>query len=158
MGAIRPIGFAGSDGEGFELWNALEKRPGVGMKPFVRTAQRRTFTYCKPLLLQPGKPPLELNRLDSKNWTHTPVLVEGLLMNSVLGVASFADALIVLDQVDLPDTGVVTQRVMTALERLASANPELLILADSRRGLRGYPPVVFKMNASELSALTASME
>src|SRR6266853_1474604 len=52
IGAIHPIGFAGFDGEGFELWNALEKRPGVGMKHFVRTAQRRTFTYCKPLLLQ----------------------------------------------------------------------------------------------------------
>jgi rfaE bifunctional protein kinase chain/domain len=158
IGSIQPIGFAGFDGEGFELWNALEKRPGVDMKHFVRTAQRRTFTYCKPLLLQPGKSPLELNRLDSKNWTPTPVLVEGLLMNSVLGIASCADALIVLDQVDLPDTGVVTQRVLTALERLASTNPELLILADSRRGLRGYPPVVFKMNACELSALTAAKE
>ena len=158
VGTIHPIGFAGFDGEGFELWNALEQRPGVEMKHFVRTAQRRTFTYCKPLLLQPGKPPFELNRLDSKNWTPTPVLLEGLLMNSVLNVASFADALIVLDQVDLPDTGVVTQRVLTALERLASANPELLILADSRRGLRGYPPFVFKMNATELSALTGSKE
>ena len=30
------------------------------------------------------------------------------------------------------------------------------ILADSRRGLRGYPPVIFKMNASELAALTGA--
>jgi sugar/nucleoside kinase (ribokinase family) len=30
----------------------------------------------------------------------------------------------------------------------------LLIIADSRRGLAGFPPVVFKMNAVELSALT----
>jgi len=51
---------------------------------------------------------------------------------------------------------VVTQKVLTAVERRATVNPELLILADSRRGLRGYPPVVFKMNASELSALSGS--
>src|SRR5215467_15985993 len=31
VGAIYPIGFAGFDGEGFELWNALEKQPGVEM-------------------------------------------------------------------------------------------------------------------------------
>jgi bifunctional ADP-heptose synthase (sugar kinase/adenylyltransferase) len=31
-----------------------------------------------------------------------------------------------------------------------------LILADSRRGLRGFPPVVFKMNAAELATLRAT--
>src|SRR6185503_6246322 len=28
------------------------------------------------------------------------------------------------------------------------------VIADSRRGLRGYPPLMFKMNAAELAALT----
>jgi bifunctional ADP-heptose synthase (sugar kinase/adenylyltransferase) len=36
------------------------------------------------------------------------------------------------------------------------AKPGLVVLADSRRGLRGFPPVVFKMNAAELSALTGA--
>jgi bifunctional ADP-heptose synthase (sugar kinase/adenylyltransferase) len=30
------------------------------------------------------------------------------------------------------------------------------MLADSRRGLHGYPPVIFKMNAAELSTLTGA--
>lgn len=156
VGTIYPIGFAGFDGEGFELWTALEKRSGVDMQCFVRTDRRRTFTYCKPLLLETGKAPLELNRLDSKNWTPTPAPVEELLMNSVRRVAGFADALIVLDQVSLPNTGAVTQNVLAAVGQLARANPDLFILADSRCGLQGYPPVVFKMNGSELSALMGS--
>ena len=43
---------------------------------FVRTRHRRTFTYCKPLVVTPGKPPVELNRLDTKNWTPTPAVVD----------------------------------------------------------------------------------
>ena len=37
-----------------------------------------------------------------------------------------------------------------------ATRPQLPILADSRRGLRGFPPVVFKMNAAELAALTGA--
>ena len=156
IGTIFPIGFAGFDGEGFELWRALEWLPGVQLTHFVRTNQRRTFTYCKPLLCGPNQPPVELNRLDSKNWTPTPTLLQGLLINGLTAAAEVADAIIVLDQVDVPETGVVTQRVLETLGGLLKEGPELLVLADSRRGLRGYPPAVYKMNATELSALSGT--
>ncbi|HVY68433.1 MAG TPA: carbohydrate kinase, partial [Verrucomicrobiae bacterium] len=72
VGTIYPAGFSGVDGEGFELRRSLLARAGVKLDYFVETPQRRTFTYCKPLILEPGKAPRELNRLDSKNWTPTP--------------------------------------------------------------------------------------
>lgn len=156
VGTIFPIGFAGDDGEGFELWRALERRPGVRLSHFVQTAQRRTFTYCKPLVIAPDKPPVELNRIDLKNWTPTPALLQGLLLSRLKSVVELVDAIIVLDQVDVPETGVVTQKVLVALKSLVEAKPELPVLADSRRGLRGFPPVVFKMNAAELAALTGA--
>jgi rfaE bifunctional protein kinase chain/domain len=156
IGTIHPIGFAGLDGEGFELWEALGRVPAVDLKYFVRTGDRRTFTYCKPLLVNPGMPPVELNRLDSKNWAPTPASVESLLTNHLSAAAGLLDAMIVLDQVDVPDTGVVTRTVQGQLRRLLEAHPKMPILADSRRGLRGYPPVLFKMNASELAALTGA--
>src|SRR3954453_7514276 len=62
IGEIHPIGFAGEDGEGFELRRHLQQR-GVTMDSFIFTNTRRTFTYTKPLVLQQGKPPRELNRL-----------------------------------------------------------------------------------------------
>ncbi|HXP61337.1 MAG TPA: PfkB family carbohydrate kinase [Dongiaceae bacterium] len=153
VGHIYPIGFAGDDGEGYELSRALEQRPGVRLGFFLRTVQRRTFTYCKPLVLTPQKPPVELNRLDLKNWTPTPSLVQGLMIGRLLEAAKVIDALIVLDQVDIPETGVVTQRMLSNLGDQLRSNPDLLVLADSRRGLRGFPPVVFKMNAAELAAM-----
>jgi len=156
IGTIYPIGFAGNVGEGFELWRALERVAGVQLKYFIQTDQRRTFTYCKPLMISSEKPPTELNRLDSKNWTPTPGMVERLLVQHLQDAVESADAIIVLDQVDLAETGVVTSKVLSGLKDVTELNPKLPILADSRRGLRGYPPVIFKMNAAELSALTGS--
>ena len=154
IGGLFPVGFCGEDGEGFELRRALEAKPGVKLNHFIQTPDRRTFTYCKPLVLTPGKPPVELNRLDSKNWTRTPARLQGRLINDLLALADSADAVILLDQVDTPETGVVTGRLLDAVKKLAKRRPGLPILADSRRGLRNFPPVIFKMNAAELSALS----
>jgi len=64
------------------------------------------------------------------------------------------DAVILMDQVDRPETGVVTQRLLATVGRIAARRPDLPVLADSRRGLRGFPPVILKMNARELAVLT----
>jgi len=156
VGKIFPVGFCGEDGEGFELKRALEAKPGVQLIRFIQTSDRRTFTYCKPLVMTPGMPPVELNRLDSKNWTHTPGRLQGKLINHLLALAESADAVILMDQVDTPETGVVTSKLLDAVKKLARQKPDLPILADSRRGLRDFPPVVFKMNAAELSALSGT--
>jgi rfaE bifunctional protein kinase chain/domain len=153
IGELFPVGFAGDDGEGFELRAALRNQRGVRLDHFWQTDQRRTFTYCKPLVVEPGKAPVELNRLDSKNWTPTPALLQGRLIDSAANVAADADAMILMDQVDLPETGVVTSRLLEAVGGIVKELPELPIVADSRRGLRGYPPVCLKMNRAELDAL-----
>jgi rfaE bifunctional protein kinase chain/domain len=155
IGEISPVGFAGDDGEGFELRATLRNQRGVRLDHFWKTDQRRTFTYCKPLVVEAGKPPLELNRFDSKNWTPTPALLQGRLIDSAANVAADSDAMILMDQVDLPETGVITSKLLEAVSCLVREIPELPIVADSRRGLRGYPPVCLKMNSAELSALAS---
>jgi rfaE bifunctional protein kinase chain/domain len=153
IGALHPIGFCGEDGEGYELRRALGAGAGVQMNHFWQTPERRTFTYCKPLRLEAGRAPVELSRLDSKNWSPTPAAVEAQLSRSLHALAADLDALIVLDQVDVADTGVVTRQVLGAVAEIARARPDLLILADSRRGLSGFPPVGYKMNRHELAKL-----
>jgi rfaE bifunctional protein kinase chain/domain len=156
VGTIYPIGFAGEDGEGFELRRALEQKTGVRMEHLLQTPLRRTFTYCKPLVIEAGQPPRELNRLDSKNWSPTPPPVEEQIMDSLRALSDTVDAVIVMDQVDVAETGVVTRRVLQGLGEMAQQRPELLILADSRRSLRGYPLVGLKMNRAELGVLTGT--
>lgn len=157
IGAIHPVGFCGTDGEGFELQRALRaKGNAVQLGHFFPNDGRRTFTYCKPLLLHPGKPPQELNRLDTKNWTPTPLALQDRLAGAVTELAAKVDAIILMDQVDVPETGVITPRVLDAIAAVSKARPLFLVIADSRRGLKGYPPVIFKMNAAELAALTGA--
>ena len=153
VGVLLPVGCCGEDGEGFELRRALAMRPGVRLDHFFGTPERTTFTYTKPLLMHPGRPPEELNRIDQKNWTPTPAGVESRLRSSVRALADRAHAWIVMDQVDVPETGVVTRGVLEEVGRLARERPSRFIVADSRRGLAGFPPLSFKMNASELARL-----
>jgi len=148
-----PVGWAGDDGEGFELNRALASLPGVHMEAFLLTAARQTFTYTKPLLVSPYQPPRELNRLDFKNWSPTPADLQRRLIQALRALVPRVDAIIVLDQVDVPETGVITRRFLQAIRAIKSERPDLLVMADSRRSLQGYPSVCLKMNRAELSRL-----
>ena len=156
VGAIHPVGFCGEDGEGFELLRELKAKPGVKAGRFLQTPDRCTFTYCKPLVLTPDRPPRELNRLDRKNWTTTPAGVQDRLIEALYAVAESVDAVIVMDQVDVPETGVITTALLEAVRVVSRKRRRLPIIADSRRGLGAYPPVIFKMNAAELRSLTGT--
>ncbi|MCS7089726.1 MAG: PfkB family carbohydrate kinase [Verrucomicrobiota bacterium] len=147
------VGFVGSDGEGYELRQALSSLPGVVLEGLLETSQRRTFTYSKPLVLVPGQPPIELNRLDLKNWTPTPRTVQKRLSEHVRALAGEVDAMIVLDQVPVAGTGVVSREVLQAVQDVMRREPELLVLGDCRRGLREFPPMIWKMNRRELGLL-----
>ena len=156
VGTIHPVGFCGDDGEGYELRRALAARPGVSLAHVLTATSRCTPVYCKPLVLEPGRPPRELNRLDSKNWTPTPDDLQRDLATRIRALADRLDALILLDQVDLPETGVVTDLVRQAAHAAQQQRDDLIVLADSRRGLGEFPPLGFKMNVDELGRMTGT--
>lgn len=153
VGEVIPVGFCGDDGEGYELRRCLASLPGVNAAHFLTTPERRTFTYCKPLVMEPDRPPRELNRLDSKNWAPTPESVQSRMIEALDAVAERVDAIILLDQVDVPETGVITRALLARIAQLAEDRPELRIVGDSRRGLAGWPPITLKMNKAELANL-----
>ncbi len=153
IGSIVPIGFHGRDGEGFELRSAVCSLPGVDPRFFMETPLRRTFTYVKPLLISPGVAPVELSRLDIKNWSPTPEPVSDSLVAALEMVFPECAAVVVMDQVDLPETGTVTSRVLEALGRLSAAHPGIPVFADSRSGLGRFPACRLKLNAAELAGL-----
>lgn len=153
VGTIHAIGFCGDDGEGYELHRALNVLPGVDASQFFTTTERRTFTYTKPLICAPDTVPVELSRLDVKNWTHTPASLSRILAEAVRFVAPDVDAIIAMDQVSDADTGAITPAVRRALAELGAENPPRPIVADSRCSLRGFSNVIWKMNAAELAAL-----
>jgi bifunctional ADP-heptose synthase (sugar kinase/adenylyltransferase) len=150
VGEIHVIGFCGEDGEGYELRRTLEATRGVQLGGFLTTPEVRTFTYCKPILVTPGEPPRELNRLDSRNWSATSGAVQQTLVAAVESLAPQMDTIIVMEQVDVAETGAVTTRVREALERATAAFPDLPVIADSRRGVADFH-CLLKMNLAELT-------
>ena len=153
-GTLWPVGFCGDDGEGFELLKALRAVPGASLDHFLRTPDRRTFTYTKPLLHSPPKAPVELSRLDIKNWVPTPAEIENQLGLALRNLGPELDALIVMDQAGVPGAGVISPAILHAVHELTLAHPKLVVLADSRHGLGRFPPLIFKMNAAEFLAFT----
>src|SRR5262249_13595411 len=110
---------------------------------------RRTPTYTKPMLHQPGQPPRELNRLDIKNRTPLPAPLQDLVLEALGEVWPQVNALLVLDQVSEDDCGVVTARVREMLAELGERNLGKLILADSRERIRFFRSVTVKVNSRE---------
>jgi len=151
---IYPVGFYGCDGEGWELHNQLRQLPGVRLDHFRQTPSRRTFTYTKLMSSSGAGPAQEFQRIDFKNWTATPNDVSQSARASLRQlVEQSVDGVIVLDQCDLPNVGVVTDDLLKEVGAVAESNPERPIVADSRSGLRRFPPVTWKMNRSELQSL-----
>ncbi|MFZ9681874.1 MAG: bifunctional heptose 7-phosphate kinase/heptose 1-phosphate adenyltransferase [Cephaloticoccus sp.] len=151
---LHPVGYCGEDGEGFELRRALARVPGLGLDHFHATSQRVTFNYSKPLLHRVGRPPEELSRLDLKDWTPPPPELEARLIASLRALAPRLDVLVVMDQAGVAGMGAITDGVLAAIAELQAAQPQLIVIADSRHGLGRFPPLVFKMNAAEFAALT----
>jgi rfaE bifunctional protein kinase chain/domain len=156
VGAIHAVGYCGDDGEGYELRRALARLRGVSLENLVTSSSRLTPVYCKPLLFEPGRLPRELNRLDTKNWSPTPGDLERDLADRVGKLAPSIDVLLLLDQVDIAETGVATRFVCEAVYAAMREHKGLRVLADSRQGLHHFPPVGFKMNAAELGRMTQS--
>lgn len=154
VGTIHAVGFCGDDGEGYELRRALAAQAGVDLEHFLSTAARRTPVYCKPMLHESGALPRELSRFDTKNWSPTPEALQHDLAGRVRALAKRVDALLLMDQVEVPETGVVTRAVYEAAHAAQRARPGLLVLADSRRGLAHVPPLAFKMNLAEFQRMT----
>lgn len=155
VGTILPLTILGDDGEGYELRQALSLLPAVDHGGLVVAADRRTPTYTKPLLCEPGKPPRELNRLDIKNRKPLGRDAQGQLIQRLNDLWKRADALVVLDQVSEADCGVLTAAVREAIAELAGTGPKPAI-ADSRERIGKFRGVSVKPNRREcLGALGA---
>ncbi len=146
VGRICPVAVLGDDGEGYELRQALAGMPAVDSSALFNWPGRRTPTYTKPMLWQPGQPARELNRLDIHNREPLPEAAQDRLLELLDRYWSQWSGVIVLDQVTLPECGVVTSRVRERLAELADTRPAL---ADSRARIGTFRNLCLKPNHRE---------
>jgi sugar/nucleoside kinase (ribokinase family) len=115
--------------------------------------QRRTPTYLKPR--DCGDPSLagEHNRYDTKNRTPTSPATQQRIIQSLGKMLPHVDALIVMDQVEEAECGVVTTAVRSFLAEAAQSHPRVVVWADSRRRIREFRHVIIKPNQFEAAGI-----
>lgn len=157
VGRLLAVSVIGCDGEGFELKRALDKR-GVGLDLLVESPERFTPTYTKPMLDDGTGTQRELNRLDIKNRAPLPAELESAAIANVRTALRQADGVIIADQVEETECGVVTTAVRETLAELAARYPDRVVLADSRARIALYRNVSLKPNLAECVRAATSVE
>ncbi len=152
VGRLEAVGVIGQDGEGYELRRGLEQAR-VGMDGLVGSPSRFTPTYTKPMLRQADREE-EMERLDIKNRSPLPAELEELVLENVrrLVVGEKFHAIMIADQVQEANCGVITERVRAGLQRLAQEHPETLVFADSRVRIGAFRDVIVKPNRLEAAS------
>jgi sugar/nucleoside kinase (ribokinase family) len=147
-GEIHALGFTGDDGEGYELRRGLLAL-GCDVGGLVSVPGRFTPTYLKPR--DCGNPDLsgEHERYDTKNRLPAPADVQERVLAHLLQLLPGVDAVIVMDQVDEAECGIVTERVRAELARLGGSHPQKVFWADSRCRIGLFRNVMVKVNARE---------
>ncbi|MCK6629763.1 MAG: PfkB family carbohydrate kinase [Anaerolineae bacterium] len=151
--AVSVVGVIGRDGEGFDLKQGLARR-GVNMSGLLETPDRFTPTYTKPMLrlTAPGGAERELNRLDIKNRRPLPVEWETAVIAQLERLVPQVDGVIIADQVQERNCGVITDGVRAALTQLAQQYPAKIFAADSRVRIGEFVEVIVKPNLHEAKA------
>ncbi len=145
VGQIRALGVIGDDGQGYDLKAGLHAS-SVDTRDLMEIPGRVTPTYTKPVLSTTGK---EMERLDIKNRSALPRHVEDRILATLEKRLGEVHGVIVLDQVQERNCGVITDRVREGIAGLATEYPDVIFLADSRSHIGLFRNVTVKVNREE---------
>lgn len=154
VGLLVPATVIGDDGHGYDLLREVRRLP-VDTQNIVCAPDRLTPTYTKPMQPHPASGEVrELSRLDVRTRAPLSAAVQEMLCQRIEVVWRSSDGLIVLDQVNELNCGVVNDSVRHFLQDLAASDPRKLLFVDSRQRLGAFAFGVLKGNRSELAAAT----
>jgi bifunctional ADP-heptose synthase (sugar kinase/adenylyltransferase) len=147
-GELHALGAVGDDGEAFDLCQGLS-RLRCSTQGLLRCPELMTPTYLKPR--DAGVEGLlgEHSRYDTKNRRPMPAEIVERLGEELTRLLRGLDAVVIMDQVELPECGVVTTRFRKLLSALANKFPQVLFWADSRRHIQQFRNIVIKPNQFE---------
>ena len=149
VGRVEVLGAIGDDGFGVELTRALGAR-GIGSGMCVLAPGMQTFTYTKVIN---GDTAIEdLPRLDFINTTRIETTVERRILDQIQLAIDAFDVILVADQAETSQGGVVTPAVRDLLADMAPQYPEKVFFADSRARIHLFRNVILKPNRQEAEA------
>jgi bifunctional ADP-heptose synthase (sugar kinase/adenylyltransferase) len=124
---------------------------GVDIEPLLQQPDRFTPTYTKPMLREADGREHELQRLDIKNRAPLPETVEQTLIARLREIVPRVHGVVISDQVQERNCGVITDRVRDEIAALARAHRQQVFVADSRERIGLFREVIVKPNWREAS-------
>jgi bifunctional ADP-heptose synthase (sugar kinase/adenylyltransferase) len=146
---VAVLGALGDDGHGAELSCALGQR-GILMDLSVRSARMQTFTYTK--LINQATGIEDRPRIDFINTAPIPVEVERQILDRLRQSFETFDVILIADQAETNDGGVVTPAVRDLLANLALKSGNKIVWADSRARIVQFRNMILKPNQEEAAA------
>lgn len=146
VGRVAVLGAAGEDGFGYELVRSLSER-GISADLLVRSPEIQTFTYTKLINAATGEE--DLPRLDFINTAPLDPAIERRVLDNIQCAVESFDVILVADQAETRQGGVVTPSVRDLLKELVPAYREKVFFADSRARIDTFRLMVLKPNQQE---------
>lgn len=138
----------GEDGEGYDLRGRMLEL-GIETDHVISSAERFTPTYTKPMMHEPDGRVHEMSRIDIKNRVPLPAELEDRIIQKLEELTQEVDGVIIADQVQERNCGILTDRVREKLNTLVKKRPALVYAADSRLRIGEYQGVYLKPNERE---------
>ena len=142
------LGLVGEDGFAYELGLALKLR-GI-QAHLVSSPNIATFTYTKLINCRTGDE--DRPRVDFVNTEPPAEELDRQVVDRLEQLAAGYDVILVSDQAETSQGGVVTPAVRSALTRIAIRHPGILIWVDSRMRAEHFRKVIVKPNRDEAEA------
>jgi rfaE bifunctional protein kinase chain/domain len=147
VGVVIAAGVVGADGEGFDLRRGLRSM-GADDSFLITCPNRFTPTYTKPMRLGDGGA-VEMERFDTKNRQPMPPATESEIVDTLRALSDDVDAIVVADQVQERNCGLVTDAVRDQLAKLPGP---AIVIADSRVRIGEFRGAYVKANQHEAVA------
>ncbi|MCS6954181.1 MAG: PfkB family carbohydrate kinase [Bryobacterales bacterium] len=146
---VAVLGITGDDGFAFELRRALQQR-GIQSDLLVKQVGLQTFTYTKLINRNTGVE--DRPRVDFINVRPPSPAAERRVLRTLQRTAESFDVILISDQAETAEGGVVTPRVRQQLSELAARYPSKVFFADSRMRPEHFRRVIVKPNQQEAEA------
>ena len=147
-GTVHAVGFTGDDGEGYELRKDLNAL-GCSTQWLFTDAAQNTPVYLKPRVMGVSGLDGERERYDTKNRHKLPNCLEEKFIEALPHICSQVDAVIIADQVNEPEFGVITTNMRTAIIQQAQEHSDMLFWVDSRIRAGLFEHCTIKPNRQE---------
>ncbi|MGI8741527.1 MAG: bifunctional heptose 7-phosphate kinase/heptose 1-phosphate adenyltransferase [Bryobacteraceae bacterium] len=142
IGRVAVLGAIGTDGFGYELVDALNRRK-IEPELLIRSEALSTFTYTKLINSQTGIE--DQPRVDFLNAREIPGEIEQQVIDTLRRVSGEFDVIFIADQAETERGGVITAAVREAVSQLKNK----VVLVDSRMRAALFRNVIIKPNQEE---------